>query len=375
MKVAIFHDYFGSIGGAEKVVLMLSRELGYDIITTDVDTDVIRKLGFDEVNIISLGRTINYPSLRQISASTMFARCDVSDKYDFFIFSGNWAQYAARRHKPNLWYCHTPARVFYDMKSDIISRQSNKLLKLSASIWISSHKIFDQRSVKHIDTIVANSYNVRRRIRKFYGRSSVVIYPPIETKKYRFKEYGDFWLSVNRLYPEKRIDLQFDIFRELPEERLVIVGGYTPGDLADVYYNKLVENIPNNVEMRGVVSEEELIDLYSRCKGLICTSIDEDFGITPLEAMASGKPVVAVREGGFVETVLNGRTGLLVGADKEKMAKAMRAVSSNPTICKTECIARAKKFDIEAFIARMLEAINTNYYGVSKMPLENKDRI
>ncbi len=360
MKVAIFHDYFGSIGGAEKVVLMLSRALGCDIITTDVDTDVIRKLGFDDVNTISLGRTINYPSIRQISASIMFSRCDVSDKYDFFIFSGNWAQYAARRHKPNLWYCHTPARVFYDMRSDIISRQSNSLLKLLVSTWISSHRMFDQRSVEHIDTIIANSCNVRGRIRKFYGRSSVVIYPPIETKKYGFKEYGDFWLSVNRLYPEKRIDLQFDIFRELPEERLVIVGGYTPGDQAGSYYNKLVENLPNNVEMRGAVSEKELIDLYSRCKGLICTSKDEDFGITPLEAMASGKPVVGVREGGFIETILDGRTGLLVSADRDKMARAVCEISRNPAKFKEECIARSKEFDIEIFIDRMLKVINAN---------------
>ena len=104
---------------------------------------------------------------------------------------------------------------------------------------------------------------------------------------------------MNRIYPEKRIDLQFEVFRKLPEERLVIIGGYAEGDHAAKYYEKLIKNIPSNVEMRGAVTEEELIDLYARCKGLICTALDEDFGLTPVEAMASGKPVVAVNEGGL----------------------------------------------------------------------------
>jgi glycosyltransferase involved in cell wall biosynthesis len=187
-----------------------------------------------------------------------------------------------------------------------------------------------------------------------------VICPPIEAGKYRFEEYGDFWLSVNRLYPEKRVDLQFDMFKELPSEKLVIVGGYTAGDQAGAYYDKLVENIPDNVEMLGVVSEMELIDLYSRCKGLVCTSIDEDFGITPLEAMASGKPVIAVQEGGFVETVLNGRTGLLVRAERDALTNAVRAISKNPARYKTECIARANEFDIEVFMNKMHSVINAS---------------
>jgi glycosyltransferase involved in cell wall biosynthesis len=374
MRVVIFHDYFGSIGGAERVILMLSRAIGCDIITTDINNDLIDKLGYDDVNIMSLGRTINYPALRQISASLMFAKCDLSDKYDFFIFSGNWTHYAAQRHKPNLWYCLTPARVFYDMRSDIISRQPNHIFKFLASNWIRFHIIFDQRSIKHIDTIIAISCNVKRRIEKYYGRSAAIIYPPIEEKKYRFKEYGDFWLSVNRLYPEKRISLQFDVFRELPDERLVVVGGYTPGDQACAYYNKIVENIPDNVEMLGAVSENELIDLYSRCKGLICTAIDEDFGLTPLEAMASGKPVVAVREGGFVETVLNGRTGLLVNADKDELARAVRLVSRNPAKFKEECVIMAKKFDISEFIIKMIEVINENYVSNSPKIVEVKPK-
>ena len=98
--------------------------------------------------------------------------------------------------------------------------------------------------------------------------------------------------------------------------------------------------------MLGTVSEEGLVDLYSRCKGLICTAVYEDFGMTPLEAMASGKPVIAVNEGGFTETVVNGETGLLV----EAVCASLRA---NPDRYKAKCMKRANEFDVSVFLKRI----------------------
>jgi glycosyltransferase involved in cell wall biosynthesis len=361
MKIAIFHDYIGSIGGGERVVFMLARELKADIITTDVDRDSLGKLGYEDIKVISLGKTIAYPPLKQISASLMFLRCDLSRDYDFFIFSGNWAHYAARKHKPNMWYCHTPVRAFYDQKTEMIARQPGDLMKLLATSLIKCHSWFDKRSVGDLEEIIANSRNVEQRIRKAYNRSCTVIHPPVDTSRFRFKEYGDFWLSVNRIYPEKRIELQFDVFRGLPEEKLVVVGGYALGDHAAKYYHELIKDIPENVMMRGTVSEEELIELYAGCKGLICTAVDEDFGLTPLEAMASGKPVVAVNEGGFLETVVDGETGLLVNAKIDELISAVQEVgatiSTSPERYKAKCMKRANEFDIPVFLKRIRRSI------------------
>lgn len=350
-------DYIGAIGGGERVALELARSLNADVITTDVDTESIRRLGYTDSNVISLGKTIKNPPFKQISASLMFARCDFTEKYDFFIFTGNWSHYAARKHKPNLWYCYSPTRAFYDLKDEIISRQSNRLAKLLAALWIETHKWFDQRSVKNLDHIISISSNVQWRIQKYYGRQSSIIYPPVDTSKFKFKEYGDFWLSVNRIYPEKRIELQFDLFRGMPEERLVIVGGYAEGDHASRYYNELTMKMPRNVEIRNEVSEEEIIDLYARCKGLICTALDEDFGLTPLEAMASGKPVVAVNEGGFKETIVHGKTGLLVGADRDELAMAVLSVSKEPEKYRVSCVARAEEYDTQVFLKKIRSLI------------------
>jgi len=353
LKVAIFLDYIGAIGGGERVALMLARALKGDIITTDANQETVERLGYGDVRVISLGKTVKLPPLKQISASLSFATCDFSDEYDFFIFAGNWSHYAAKRHHPNLWYCYTPVRAFYDLRASTISMQPNAIRRLLAMHWIRAHSWLDHRSVKNLDQVVAISATVQRRIKDFHNRSSEVIYPPVDTSKFRCDEYGDFWLSVNRIYPEKRIDLQFEVFSELPEERLVVVGGYAEGDHSSRYYEKLARDIPENVEMRSAISEMELIDLYARCKGLICTAQDEDFGLTPVEAMASGKPVVAVNEGGFRETVVHGKTGLLVKADRSELVSAVKEIARDPERFKEACIKRAKEFDASIFLEKI----------------------
>jgi len=360
MRVGIFLDYIGAIGGGERLALLLAKAIKGDLITTDLKSEAIEKLGYKDLRIISLGETIKFPPLKQISASLRYGMCDFRDKYDFFIFSGNWTHYAAKRHHPNMWYCHTPVRAFYDLREEMISKQPNIVMKGLASSWTGAHSWFDRRSVRNIDTIVANSQNVRGRIRRFHGRESTVIYPPVDTDKYYFRECGDYWLSVNRIYPEKRIDLQLEIFRKLPEEKLVLVGGYADGDHAARYQRNLIKKVPPNVELRGVVSEEELVKLYASCKGLICTARDEDFGLTPVEAMASGKPVVAVDEGGFRETIIHGRTGLLMSANRDDMAWAVNEISKDPERYRKDCVNRAKIFDSSVFISKMATKMKPN---------------
>jgi glycosyltransferase involved in cell wall biosynthesis len=356
MKVAIFHDYFGAIGGGERVVLMMAKILNADIITTD--TDALRKMDPD-ARVINLGPTIKYRGYKQVAASLKFYYCDFSNDYDFFIFSGNWAHYAAHRHHPNIWYCHTPVRAFYDLyhvfleRLDILSRQEFR-------IWSRIQREYDQRSVRHIDTIVTNSKNVQRRIRKTYVRDAEVIYPPVDTSRFYTTSYGNFWLSVNRLYPEKRIELQLEAFRNLPEEKLIIAGGYASGDHATRYFQKLQQHLPPNVTMAGEVTEPELLDLYATCKGFVCTAIDEDFGLTPLEAMASGKPVIAVNEGGFLETVTP-QTGVLVAPSQVNIVNAIKTLSRNPESYKEACIARAREFNLAHFEERIKKAVENAY--------------
>jgi len=353
VRIAIFHDYFGAIGGGEKVVIEMAKILDADIITTD--TDAIHKID-PTVRVISLGKTLKLSPLKQISATFKFYFCNFSQNYDVFIFSGNWAHYAAHRHHPNIWYCHTPARMFYDLH-ETFAQRLNPGSRLLFRLWSFLHRKWDQQSVRAIDQILANSYQVQSRILHYYHRDSIVLYPPVDTRRFFTIETGNFWLSVNRLYPEKRIDLQINCFRKMAKERLIIIGGYAEGDHAQDYARDLYNDLPPNVIIAGEVSEEELRNHYARCKGLICTAFSEDFGLTPLEAMASGKPIVAVKEGGFCETITS-ETGILVPPEEESIIKAVRAISKNPGLYRDACICRAQQFDISVFAEKLRKKVH-----------------
>ncbi|WP_406657579.1 glycosyltransferase [Methanolobus sp. ZRKC2] len=356
MKVAIFHDYIGTIGGGEKLVLTLAKGLGADVITTDTDEDSVNKMGFDNVKIITLGETVKIPPLKQISASWKFARCDFSKDYDFFIFSGNWAPFAAKKHKPNLYYCHTPTRVFYDLYENY-KEKHNFLIATIFTTWVHVHKQFTERYIVHVNKTITNSKNTQQRIKKYWNKNAEVIYPPVDTSKFNFKNYGNFWLSVNRLYPEKRVKLQIEAFRKMPDEKLLIVGGYSLGDHASDYASSLLEDLPNNVEILGSISEDKLLELYSDCKGHIATAMDEDFGMTPIEAMAAGKPVVAVNEGGFKESILDRETGILTEANVNSIVSAINEVSTDIEKYRIKCFDRAKMFDKSLFIIKIQDLI------------------
>ena len=348
MRCAVFHDYFGAVGGGEKVAVAIAQTLGADIITTD--TGSLDRIG-SGFTVRSLGKTLRTPAFKQMSAVHRFSSCDFSDDYDLFIFSGNWAHHAAVKHHPNFWYCHTPVRAFYDLYETFLRRQPF-LQQQSFALWTMLYRRRDQRAVTHVDHIVTNSRNTLGRIKRYYQRDAHIIYPPVDTSQFTCREYGDFWLSVNRLYPEKRIELQIETFRSLPEERLVIVGGHAEGDHAAQYAEQIRENLPENVEIIGGVPEERLIDLYARCRGFICTAMDEDFGMTPVEAMAAGKPVVAVNEGGYRETV-NSETGVLTAPNIPAISYAVVSVSGDPERYKEACLKQAALFDISVFENRI----------------------
>ena len=116
MKIAIFHDYFRVIGGAEKLVLIMAKEIGADIITSEINPDILSKVGIEGVRIIPLGKLSTVPDILPMISRKRFQSCDFSKEYDYFIFSGNFSIYAAETHTPNMWYCHSPLRGLYDLK-------------------------------------------------------------------------------------------------------------------------------------------------------------------------------------------------------------------------------------------------------------------
>ncbi|MGZ7167645.1 MAG: glycosyltransferase [Halobacteriota archaeon] len=351
-NLLVFHDSFDVFGGGERVAATIAKAFDARIVTTNVDPEIVQELGIDVDSIYDLGRISDRAPLGPIKSSLAFKKARFKG-FDNYIVSGFWSLYASYRHKPALFYCHTPRRDFYDLKAYNIARQSNVIKKLVAWGWVTGHGWFDKRAISQVDRIVTNSENVRRRIKKYYRRESTVIYPPVATARYYTKEYGDFWLSVNRLYPEKRVDLQVEAFKSLEDENLVIAGGFSTRDKSLLHYHKRFADLPSNVKIIGRIKEKGLLELYARCKGVVYTPIDEDFGLVPVEAQASGKAVVGVNEGGLRETVRNGETGLLVPPTAESIRTAVQSISDDPKQFAGACKKNASRFDEAIFVDHM----------------------
>lgn len=199
-------------------------------------------------------------------------------------------------------YCHSPMRYVWDMYHDYRERAGwfKRLLMPALMHYL---RIWDVTSAMRVSHFVANSGYVSRRIRRFYNRSATVIHPPVATEKFELAEAKeDYYLFVGELVAYKRADLAITAFAA-SGKRLKVVGG---GEL----YESIRAAGHGNIELLGKVDVEELRTLYSRARALIFPGI-EDFGIVPVEAMASGTPVIAFAKGGALETVKHGVSGIL----------------------------------------------------------------
>jgi glycosyltransferase involved in cell wall biosynthesis len=198
---------------------------------------------------------------------------------------------------PHLCYCFTPMRYVWDHVDTYLGRGLRRAL---ATPIVSYLRRFDRRTStpERVQRFVACSKTVAKRIERCYGRDARVVYPPVDVERFRpnGKPPEDFYLVVAGFVAYKREDLAIDAFRRLAGRRLIVAGD-GPGR------GRFAALAPHNVEFLGRVSDDELADLYARCKALIFPG-DEDFGMIPVEAQAAGRPVIALGSGGALETVV-----------------------------------------------------------------------
>lgn len=365
MKI-ILHDYFENVEGGGRLSCVLAAalqaDLAYGFKVTNHPYFQGGALRCKEYPLMPFTRV---PIWRQFLLAESFKRNTAFlSGYDTAVYSGFYAPLAAANHANgrNIYYCHTPPRFLYDQRDfyfSLIPFWQRPVLRLFNSYFKPRYEM----AVKMMDGIVTNSNNVRERIKHYLDLDALVVYPPCDTEKFKWRGQNNYYLSTGRLDKLKRVDLVVNAFRKMPDKELVVVS-----DGPELAAIRKLSQGAKNIIIKGRVSDDELADLVGNCIGTVYIPRDEDFGMSPVESMAAGKPVIGVAEGGLLESVVNGESGFLIPADsgandiihavgqltREKAGKMREA-----------CEARARLFRKEVFVEEMGKIITD---------LENKEK-
>jgi glycosyltransferase involved in cell wall biosynthesis len=394
MRVAIVHDYIKEFGGAERVLETLS-EIFPDapIYTSFTKRDSEAYKHFKNKKIVTSwvqnipgfsGRL--YSPLRFLTpliwGSFNF------EKYDLVISSASW--YIAKGFKKpgnkfkEICYCHTPPRWLYGYNTSV-DLQKYWPVRVYATIVGHFLRLYDYKQAQKVDYFIANSKEVQARIKKFYKRDATVIYPPVSlpleaevdtkifslsaqgSKKFNLKSEGSnetsenfvsppadsYYFIVSRIVGAKGLDLAVEAALRLGFN--LKIAGSPSGYYSE--HDQLTKKAKGRVEFLGQVSDKELVGFYKGAKGFLALSKDEDFGITPVESQLCGTPVIAFNGGGYKETIIDGKTGVLFNDYSVdgliEAVKKYEKMKLNPS----DCIENAQKFSKEQFVKEIKEFI------------------
>jgi glycosyltransferase involved in cell wall biosynthesis len=309
MKVAIVHDYLNQYGGAERVLEALHeiypRAPVYTAIyAPDAMPALYRKWDIRTSFMQRLPKVAKLHQLYLPLYPTAFETFDLS-RYDVVLSSSSAFAKGVITEATALHvcYCHSPMRFAWNYSDYIEGERMAGAARFVLPLVLNYVRLWDEVSSRRVDAYIANSRVVARRIKKRYGRQATIINPPVDTTLYNPQpggEHGDYFLIVSRMIPYKRLDIAIDAFTKLGLPLRVVGQGRQEAELK--------ARAGPNIEFLGALPDADVRKLYAGCRAFIFPG-QEDFGITPLEAQASGRPVIAYGAGGALETVVPHRTG------------------------------------------------------------------
>jgi len=355
MKLAIVHDFLNQYGGAERAVGYLADIFPEAPIYTSIFFQQ-STYDFFKNKTISTSFMQKIPGINRNYRKFFFLyphafRSFDLEAYDIILTSSSSFSNFTSKGKDSqmISYCYTPARFLWESEKYLNREHIPGWAKLLIKPIINNLKKKDLEAAKKVDYFIAISNHVREKIKNIYNRDSIVIYPPIEMDKYKFSaEKEDFYLVVSRLKSYKRVDLAVKAFNKL-SKKLVVVG---TGE-EELYLKKIAGK---NIEFTGRISDNKLLELYSKAKALLFTG-EEDFGLTPLEAQASGTPVIAYNGGGALETIIEGKTGFFFEHfNQDSLIDGIKLFEKNK-INPEKCRKNASKFDLKYFKKQIVDFI------------------
>jgi glycosyltransferase involved in cell wall biosynthesis len=352
MRVAIIHYWLVGMRGGEKVIEALCEmypqaDIFTHVYVPEMVSDRIRQHRVIPTFINSLPRaSIMYKTYLPLMPLAL-EQLDLRG-YDLIISSesGPSKGIIAPSEALHVCYCHTPMRYIWNMYHDY-RNSAGRVARLMMPPLTHYLRMWDVTSAARVDSFVANSATVARRIHRYYGAPSVVIHPPVDTAAFSIaapSELGDYYLMAGELVSYKRPDLAVQAFNEM-KLKLVVIGG---GEMLD----EIRRLAGPTVRVLGSQPFDVLKQHYARCRALIFPG-EEDFGMVPVEAMASGRPVVAFGRGGATETVATGVSGVFFAEQSvEAITSAVRSLA-DIAIDPEKIVAHANQFGREQFFQKM----------------------
>lgn len=364
-KIAIVHEWFVDYSGSERVVeqllniypdadlfavvAFLPEELKFFIKNKTVKTTFIQKLPFAKKWYR------NYFPLMPFAIEQL----DLSE-YDIIISSNHAVSKGVLTNSEQLHisYCHSPIRYAWDLYHQYLKEANIRwgIKGLFARLSLHYLRLWDVASSNKVDYFVSNSNFIGRRIRRVYHRFSTTIYPPVDTTKFELcDKKEDFYLTASRFVPYKKIDLIVEAFSKMTDKKLVVIGNGPD-------FDKITKQKYPNITFLGFQSFEVLKENMQKAKGFVFAAI-EDFGITPVEAMACGTPVLALAKGGCNETVVDGISGYLFeNQTSESIIECILKFEKNYQIFDANTIRNhAENFNIERFKSTFSVFVDAKY--------------
>lgn len=354
----IFYDFMAVNGGAEKLTQTLLDHLpGTDLCAAFVNLKAFPVVGSTGGRVLDLDADSGVPLWRILRVMWAFEfSAPTLDHYEWALFSGIYAPFAVRRRRRgrNLLYCHTIPRFCFDLREHYMRKVpwvARPVLSVLIAVVIRKYT----KALARMDVVVANSENVRNRLIRHFGRDAVVVHPPVDIRRFQWLGDGGYYISLARLEDFKRVDVVVRAFMLMPHRHLIVTSGGSELERL----KQLAAGVAN-ISFTGWVAEEELRVLVGNARAAVYVPMDEDFGMSPVEAMAAGKPVIGVAEGGLLETIVDGETGILIDGvlTSEKLRDAVeRMEGMNPSSMRGSCQRRAVLFDERIFLEKMLALI------------------
>jgi glycosyltransferase involved in cell wall biosynthesis len=339
MRLAIVHPFLYTRGGAERVVLKIAQHFRAKIFCSIYEPrNTFEEFGDLDIEVLKPGRLRALPSglpkrVRDAAiAGEQFYRLHLRD-YDVVNAQGTPSEWVRNRNAPVVWYAHTPNREAFDLYEWRMSRR-NAAERLLYWSFIQPYRVVEHAIVPRIEHVFANSGNTRHRLLKYLGVDAEVLHPGVDCSDFHCSGYGRFFFYPSRITPEKRFEFAIAAFKQFKKRhrgwKLLIAGALMRSRPEHVaYYERIRKMLGTDGEILLNAPNERIADLYARCRAVLYTPVNEDFGIVPLEAFASCKPVIAANEGGPREVVSDGENGFLV-ANATEMAQRMDLLAARP---------------------------------------------